>query len=69
MAKLSLQAESTNDNAVRKQKYTKIQQLWAANQPFFALVYVPFINFTSNKVHGFSEDPLGYFNLMHVTKS
>jgi peptide/nickel transport system substrate-binding protein len=69
MAKLSVQAEETNNNAVRKSDYYKIQQLFAQNVPFFPLFYVPFVNAVSNSVHGFSENPLGYFNLEGVTKS
>ena len=38
-------------------------------EPFLALYYVPFVNGVSNKVHGFPENPLGYFNLEGVTKS
>jgi len=33
------------------------------------LYYIPYINAVSTKVHGFSENPLGYFNLQGVTKS
>ena len=28
-----------------------------------------FVNAVSSKVHGFSENPLGYFNIQGVTKS
>jgi peptide/nickel transport system substrate-binding protein len=67
--KLSEQAEHTNNQATRKQLYFKIQEIWAHDAPFFALYYPPFVNAVSNKVHGFSENPLGYFNLEGVTKS
>ena len=41
--------------------YYQIQQLWAHDQWFFALYYVPFVNAVNNHVHGFHENPLGYF--------
>lgn len=66
---LSHTAEQTNDTATRKNAYYKIQEQWAKDQPFVALYYVPFVNAVSTKVHGFSENPLGYFNLRGVTKS
>jgi peptide/nickel transport system substrate-binding protein len=69
LAHLSVQAEETNNNAVRRADYIKIQQLFMQNVPFFPLFYVPFVNAVSNSVHGFSENPLGYFNLQGVTKS
>jgi peptide/nickel transport system substrate-binding protein len=69
MAALSSQAEQSNDSATRKNLYFQIQQLWAKNVPFLALFYTPYINGVSSKVHGFSENPLGYFNLEGVTKS
>ncbi len=69
MASLSRQAEQTNDSATRQNLYYKIQELWAQDQPFFALYYNPFVNAVNKKVHGFSENPLGYFNLQGVTKS
>jgi hypothetical protein len=31
--------------------------------------YNPFVNAVNKSVHGFSESPLGYFNLQGVTKS
>jgi peptide/nickel transport system substrate-binding protein len=67
--KLSQQAEQSTDPAKRKSLYYQIQQIWAKDAPFLALFYQPYINGVSSKVHGFSENPLGYFNLMGVTKS
>jgi peptide/nickel transport system substrate-binding protein len=69
LAHLSVQAEETNNNAVRQADYYKIQQIFSQNVPFFPLFYVPFVNAVSNSVHGFSENALGYFNLQGVTKS
>jgi peptide/nickel transport system substrate-binding protein len=69
LSKLSVQAEQTNNNAARKAAYFKIQKIFSANAPFFPLFYVPFVNAVANNVHGFSENPLGYFNLQGVTKS
>jgi peptide/nickel transport system substrate-binding protein len=69
MISLSQQAEQTTDEATRKQLYYQIQQIWANDQHFWALYYLPYINAVSNHVHGFSENPLGYFNLQGVTKS
>lgn len=69
MSKLSVQAEETNNDALRRADYYKIQQMFNQNEPFFPLFYVPFVNAVSNRVHGFSENPLGYFNLEGVTKS
>lgn len=68
MANLSHQAEQSNSPSQRRQLYYKIQQLWAQNVPFFALYYSPFVNGVSKDVHGFSENPLGYFNLQGVHK-
>ncbi len=68
-SKLSEQAEQSNDNATRQKLYNQIQQIWYQQQWFLALYYSPFVNGVSNKVHGFSENPLGYFNLAGVTKS
>jgi hypothetical protein len=33
------------------------------------LYYSPFVNAVSPRVHGFSQAPLGYFNLRGVRKS
>jgi peptide/nickel transport system substrate-binding protein len=66
---LSHQGEQANDPATRKKIYYQIQDLWARDTPTFALVYVPFVNAVNNHVHGFSENPLGYFNIVGVTKS
>jgi peptide/nickel transport system substrate-binding protein len=66
---LSEAAEQSNDPAARRKYYYQIQQIWARDVPFLALFYSPFINAISNKVHGFSENPLGYFNVEGVTKS
>ena len=44
-------------------------EIFAQEVPFLYLVYVPFINGVSNKVHGFAQNPLGYFVLQGVTKS
>jgi peptide/nickel transport system substrate-binding protein len=69
LGKLSEQAEQTNDLATRKKLYYQIQQIWYQQQWFIALYYSPFTNAVNNHVHGFSENPLGYFNLQGVTKS
>ncbi len=69
LSKLSQQAEQSNDNATRQKLYNQIQQIWYQQQWFIALYYSPFVNGVSNKIHGFSENPLGYFNLAGVTKS
>ncbi len=69
LSKLSVQAEETDNDTARKAAYTKIQQTFVQNAPFFPLFYVPFVNAVSSHVHGFSENPLGYFNLEGVTKS
>jgi peptide/nickel transport system substrate-binding protein len=69
VSRLSEQAEQSNDNATRQKLYYQIQQIWYQQQWFLALYYSPFVNGVSNKVHGFSENPLGYFNLAGVTKS
>ena len=66
---LSQRAEQSNDSATRKNLYYQVQQTWANDVPFLALFYTPYINAVSSKVHGFSENPLGYFNLEGVTKS
>jgi len=69
LTRLSQQAEKTNNQAQRKAIYFKIQQIFAQQVPFFPLFYVPYVNAVSSNVHGFSENPLGYFNLKGVTKS
>lgn len=69
MGQWSRAAENTNNQAKRQQLYYKIQQRFAQQTPFFPLFYVPFVNAVANNVHGFSENPLGYFNLQGVTKS
>jgi peptide/nickel transport system substrate-binding protein len=69
LSKLSVRAERTDNAAVRKTDYYKIQQIFMANVPFFPLFYVPFVNATANNVHGFSENRLGYFNLEGVHKT
>jgi len=69
LASLSHQAEQNADPAARQKLYYQIQEIWAANQPMLALFYSPFVNAVNAKVHGFSENPLGYFNLQGVTKS
>jgi peptide/nickel transport system substrate-binding protein len=69
LAKLSVQAEETNNAAVRKADYNEIQRIFSENSPFFPLFYVPFVNAVANNVHGFSENALGYFNLQGVTKT
>lgn len=69
LTKLSQQAEQTGDPATRQKLYYQIQQIMAQDVPILPLYYVPFVNAVSTKVHGFSENPLGYFNLAGVTKS
>ncbi len=66
---LALNAVATTDEAARRSMYYKIQQLWANEQWFFALYYAPFINAVNSHVHGFHENPLGYFVVRGVTKS
>jgi peptide/nickel transport system substrate-binding protein len=69
LGRMSRAAENTNNSAKRKQIYYQIQAQFAKDVPFFPLFYVPFVNAVSSKVHGFSENPLGYFNIQGVTKS
>lgn len=69
ISKLSHQAEVTINPAKRKQLYYRIQQIWAHDTPYFALYYPLYIDAVSSKVHGFSQIPLGYFQLQGVTKS
>jgi len=66
---LSHQAEQSNDSATRQRLYYQIQEIWAHDVWIIALYYVPFVNAVSSHVHGFHENPLGYFNLQGVTKS
>jgi peptide/nickel transport system substrate-binding protein len=69
ITKLSHQAERSTSAATRKQLYFHIQRIWAQDTPYFALYYPKYIDAVSTKVHGFSQIPLGYFNLRGVTKS
>ena len=69
LAAMSQKAEQSNDSAARQKLYYQIQEVWAANQPMLALFYNPFVNAVNTKVHGFAENPLGYFNLQGVTLS
>jgi peptide/nickel transport system substrate-binding protein len=69
LTSLSRQAERTADPAKRKQLYFQIQSIVADQVPFITTVNVPFVNAVSKKVHGFFENPLGYFALQGVTKS
>jgi peptide/nickel transport system substrate-binding protein len=69
LIQLSHQAEQSDNPDQRQQLYFKIQQIWEKQQWIYALTYSPFVNGVSNRVHGFSENPLGYFNLQGVTKS
>ncbi len=69
LTSLSRQAERTADLAKRKQLYFQIQSIVADQAPFITTVNVPFVNAVSKKVHGFFENPLGYFALQGVTKS
>jgi ABC-type transport system substrate-binding protein len=66
---LAKQAERVSDAATRHKLYYQIQQLWAHDQWFYALYYAPFVNAVNNHVHGFHENPLGYFVFQGVTKS
>jgi peptide/nickel transport system substrate-binding protein len=65
---LSHQAEQSNDAATRQKLYFQIQQIMATDVPLIPLFYVPFVNAVNKNVHGFSENPLGYFNIKGVTK-
>ncbi|MGH2410632.1 MAG: ABC transporter substrate-binding protein, partial [Chloroflexota bacterium] len=69
LVKLVHEGEATTDPAARKAIYYQIQQIFAQQVPFFYLAYTPFINGVNNHVHGFGENPLGYFVLRGVTKS
>jgi peptide/nickel transport system substrate-binding protein len=69
LTSLSQRAEQSNDLATRQKLYYQIQQIWSQETHLVALYYVPFVNAVNSKVHGFSENPLGYFNLAGVTKS
>jgi peptide/nickel transport system substrate-binding protein len=68
LGQMSRAAEKTNNQAKRRQLYFQIQQAFAQQVPFFPLFYVPYVNVVANNVHGFSENPLGYFNLKGVHK-
>jgi peptide/nickel transport system substrate-binding protein len=69
LTKLSQLAEVTSDPAKRTQIYYQIQQIFSQQVPFFYIAYIPFLNAVNNHVHGFGENPLGYFILKGVTKS
>jgi peptide/nickel transport system substrate-binding protein len=69
LTKLSHQAELTIDPAKRKQIYYRIQRIWAQDTPYYAVFYPQYIDAVSLKVHGFSQNPLGFFQLQGVTKS
>lgn len=69
ITKLSHQAEQTSDAATRQRLYYQIQEAWAREQWTLALFYRPFVNAVSSHVHGFHENPLGYFVFQGVTKS
>lgn len=66
---LAQRAERVSDAATRHNLYFQIQQLWAQDQWFYALYYAPFVNAVNSHVHGFHENPLGYFVFQGVTKS
>jgi ABC-type transport system substrate-binding protein len=65
LTRLSHQAEVTMNPARRQQLYFRIQQIWAQTTPYYAL----YLDGVSTKVHGFSQNPLGFFQLQGVTKS
>jgi peptide/nickel transport system substrate-binding protein len=69
LAMLSRQAERTANQAARTQLYYKIQEVFAQQVPWFPIEYIPLIDGVNNKVHGFKQNPLGYFVLKGVTKS
>jgi len=69
LTSLSHLAEVTPDPAKRRQIYYQIQSIFSQEVPFLYLVYVPFINGVNSKVHGFAENPLGYFVFQGVTTS
>jgi len=69
LASLVHQAQRARDEATRRGIYAQIQQIYAETVPFFSICYAPFINAVGSRVHGFSEHPLGYFNLQGVSKS
>jgi peptide/nickel transport system substrate-binding protein len=66
---LAQKAEQSSDSATRQSLYYQIQQLWAHDQWFYALYYAPFVNAVNSHVHGFHENPLGYFVFQGVSKS
>ncbi|HZU13993.1 MAG TPA: ABC transporter substrate-binding protein [Chloroflexota bacterium] len=69
LSRLSSEAEQTNSASRRQHDYYEIQTIFMQQIPFWPLFYVPFANAVANGVHGFSENPLGYFNLQGVHKS
>lgn len=69
VAAMSHQAEVSNDAATRQRLYYQIQEAWSRDVWFLALYYVPFINAVNSNVHGFHENPLGYFVFQGVHKS
>jgi len=69
LTRLSHQAEITINPAKRKQLYFRIQRIWAQASPYYALYYPLYIDGVNPKVHGFSQNPLGFFQLQGVTKS
>lgn len=48
--------------------YSLIQFIWARDQWLIALYYTPFVNAVSSQVHGFHQNPLGYYVFQGVTK-
>lgn len=69
LVKLVHEGEASRDPAVRKAIYYQIQEIFAQQVPFFYLTYDPLINAVNDHVHGFGQNPLGYFILQGVTKS
>jgi peptide/nickel transport system substrate-binding protein len=69
LANLSRQAERTSDQGKRARLYYKIQEIFADQVPWFPVEYVPLIDGVNNHVHGFKQNPLGYFVFKGVTKS
>jgi peptide/nickel transport system substrate-binding protein len=69
LIKLSHEAEQISDPATRQKLYFQIQQIWSQENHIIALYDVPYVNAVSARLHGFGENPLGYFNLEGVTKS
>lgn len=65
---LAIAARSEMDTTKRAELYNELQLITSAENPILPLYYIPFVVATSDKITGFSQNPLGVYDFSELVK-